>query len=593
MAKACFLQFIAFIFTTLPLIAAERPNVLLILTDDQGFGDVTSHGNDIVETPNLDRLASQGARFDRFYVSPVCAPTRASLLTGRYFLRTGVHGVTRGYETLRPEEITIAELLKDEGYATGCFGKWHNGRHMPQHPNGQGFNEFFGFCGGHWNTYFNCQLERNGEYESTEGFIADTLTDAAMSFMEENAEKSFFCYVPYNTPHWPPQVGDKYFDKYAGKGLDIKAQTAYALVDNMDENVGRLLSKLDELGVAENTLVIFLSDNGANSHRYNAGMKGYKGSVDEGGTRVPMFVRWPGKIKAGITIEPIAKHIDLLPTLAEICGADVPSDRPIDGKSLVPLMMEDGDNEWPDRKLYTFHHDLPRERGNVRTQRYLAVAGDVRKKPRHWALYDMQTDPEQKTNIASEHPEVVKELSTAFETKRKEVTAAGFDPIAAPVGHPDRMFVRLLGHEALLQPKQGDGISYFGKSGWSNDWVTNWTDADSYPLWPIDVLTPGKYAVTLKYICPEERLGSVMRCEVKGDSLTATFKEAHDPGGPIPLLSPDRFERPETKDHVWKDFNVGTIELSPGMQEFVLKAEKMVGGQMPDIKEVELRYVGE
>ncbi|MCL4159183.1 UNVERIFIED_CONTAM: hypothetical protein GTU68_058944 [Idotea baltica] len=181
----------------------DRPNVLLILTDDQGFGDIGSHDNPYLKTPALDALAESGARFDRFYVSPVCAPTRASLLTGRYHLRTGVHGVTRGFENLRSEEITIAEVFKEAGYKTGCFGKWHNGRHMPMHPNGQGFETFIGFCGGHWNTYFNPPLEHNGAPIVEQGYIADIFTNKATRFNEQNAEATWFCYVAYKHSTFP------------------------------------------------------------------------------------------------------------------------------------------------------------------------------------------------------------------------------------------------------------------------------------------------------------------------------------------------------------------------------------------------------
>ncbi len=200
-------------------ISAERPNILLILTDDQGWGDIASHGNERIDTPHLDALAASGARFERFFVSPLCAPTRAALLTGRYSLRSGVHGVTRGHETMRATEVTIAELFRDAGYATGCFGKWHNGRHFPNHPNGQGFDEFFGFCGGHWNNYFDTNLERNGEPVETQGFITDVLTDGAVDFIRRNRERSFLCYVPFNAPHFPPQVPDAVLRQVQSAGL--------------------------------------------------------------------------------------------------------------------------------------------------------------------------------------------------------------------------------------------------------------------------------------------------------------------------------------------------------------------------------------
>ncbi|MQY63441.1 MAG: sulfatase-like hydrolase/transferase, partial [Calditrichaeota bacterium] len=292
-----------------------RPNILLIMTDDQGWGDITSHGNDVIKTPVMDRIAAEGARFERFYVSPVCAPTRAALLTGRYCLRTGTHGVTRGQENMRSDEVTNAEVFKQAGYATGCFGKWHNGAHYPHHPNGQGFDEFFGFCAGHWNNYFDTTLDRNGQPVETKGYISDVLTNASMAFIEQNRKRPFFCYLPYNAPHTPWQVPDRYFDKYKAKGLDDETACSYAMTECLDDNIGRLLGQLDELNLAGDTIVLFLTDNGPNTDRYNGGMKGRKGSVNEGGVRVPLFIRWPGHIRPGTYVKPIAAHIDLLPTL--------------------------------------------------------------------------------------------------------------------------------------------------------------------------------------------------------------------------------------------------------------------------------------
>jgi len=305
----------------------RRPNILVILTDDQAWADIHSHGNDTIVTPVLDRLASQGAEFDRFYTSPVCAPTRAELLTGRYHLRTGVTGVTHGEETMRSEETTLAEILREAGYATGCFGKWHNGAHYPNHPNGQGFDEFFGFCAGHWNNYFNTTLERNGEPVKTEGYINDVVTDAALAFIDAHQAQPFFCYVPYNTPHSPFQVPDQYFDPYKEQGLDNSLACVYGMCKSIDDNVGRLIDRLESLGLTDDTIVVFFGDNGPHTERYNGGMLGRKGSVHEGGVRNSLFIRWPGHIPAGTVVKPIAAAIDLLPTLTEL--ANVPIAPPI------------------------------------------------------------------------------------------------------------------------------------------------------------------------------------------------------------------------------------------------------------------------
>ena len=265
--------------------AESRPNVILIMTDDQGYGDLGFHGNDKIDTPVLDNLATESVRFDRFFVCPLCTPTRATLLSGRYHPRTGAMSVTRGLETMRSAEVTIAEVLRSAGYATGCFGKWHLGEHYPNHPNGQGFDEFFGMLQGHWNNYFDPKLEHNGRRVQTRGYITDVITGYALRFVERNRHRPFFCYVPYNAPHTPHQVPDRYFDKYIERGLDARAAAIYGMVENIDENIGRLLKKLDELELTKRTIGFFLSDNGPEGHegsRYNAGMRGMKGSVHEG-----------------------------------------------------------------------------------------------------------------------------------------------------------------------------------------------------------------------------------------------------------------------------------------------------------------------
>ncbi|MEM9702825.1 MAG: arylsulfatase, partial [Planctomycetota bacterium] len=446
------LSFLPLFAATVP--AAEQepgpPNVLLILTDDQGWGDIHSHGAEQLDTPNLDRLAKQGARFDRFYVSPVCAPTRAAMLTGRYSLRCGVHGVTRGHETMRPGEVTIAELLQEAGYRTGCFGKWHNGAHARTNPYGQGFDEFVGFTAGHWNNYFDPLLpyppgvgplreeptEPAGPFrlKRSEGYIADIFTDAAIRFIGERAAfgdngeqpaRPWLCYVPYNTPHWPPQVSEELYSKYEARGFDPKTASAYAMVENIDRNVGRLTAALDDWGLAENTIVLFLTDNGPNADRFNGEMKGRKGSAHEGGVRVPLFVRYPRRIEAGTTVKQNSMHIDLLPTLCELCGVEPSADRLLDGRSLVPLLDRDTpeDAVWTDRRLFTFKDwrgEPNGKRGAVRTDRWRCV-----REGRAWQPYDMLADPGQQNDVAADHPAIRDELAAAFEAKWRDVTADG------------------------------------------------------------------------------------------------------------------------------------------------------------------------
>ncbi|MGI6458429.1 MAG: arylsulfatase [bacterium] len=557
----------------------RKPSILLILTDDQGWGDIHSHGNRVLETPVLDELAESGARFDRFFVSPVCAPTRASLLTGRYHPRTGTHGVTRGYETMRVEEVTLAEILKQNGYRTGCFGKWHNGAHFPYHPNGQGFDEFYGFCAGHWNNYFDTTLEQNGEEIKSTGYITDYLTDRAIDFIRSHQKMPFLCYVPYNAPHSPWQVPDRYFDKYKAKGLDDVTACAYAMVENVDENIGRLLKTLDELNLAEDTIVLFLTDNGPNSDRYNGNMKGRKGSTDEGGIRVPLFIRWQGRIKAGTVIEPIAAHIDLLPTLTELCGISGYQTLPLDGVCLVPLLMQK-DVVWNDRMLF----DRWNRRGTVRTQRWRAVTNG-----KEWWLYDMENDPEQKYDVAEENPELLEQFKSAYEQWERDGDVKGFDPIPIPIGYAERPEVVLPGHEAFFVPGQNQGISYEGPSGWANDYVANWTETDSYPFWEVEVVTPGRYEFTLNYICSKDNVGAEIRLEIQDKSLAGRIDQVHDPE---PLPSPDRSPRREVFEKVWKPLTLGTLEMQPGRTQLRVRAISMPGKEVMDVKSVRVRKMG-
>ena len=563
----------------------KRPNVLLVMTDDQGWGDIHSHGNDKIDTPVLDRLAADGARFERFFVSPVCAPTRASLLTGRYHLRTGTHGVTRGRENMRSEEVTIAEALRQTGYATGCFGKWHNGAHYPYHPNGQGFDEFFGFCCGHWNNYFDTTLEHNGRLVKTKGYISDVLTDAAIQFIEKNKDRPFFCYVPYNAPHSPFQVPDKYFDKYKNRGLDDKTACVYGMVENLDDTIGRILKRLDELKLSDNTIVLFLTDNGPNSERYNGGMKGRKGSVHEGGIRVPLFIRWPGHIEVDTRVTQIAAHIDMFATIIELCGLAMPKTQPQDGVSLVPL-LKGQTGGWPDRMIFTFRSPRSQRQvtpGSVRTQRWRAVKGRNR-----WELYDMVSDPGQKKNVSKEYPNIVNKLSAAFEAAAADVTKAGFDFLPIPIGYPQRPEVMLPGHEAFLQPASRKGISYKGRAGWANDYVTNWTSTEAYPWWEVEVVKAGRFEVTLMYICSKENVGVKVRVEIGGKSVEGVVSKAHDPD---PIPSPDRVRRGEVYEKIWAPLTLGTVGLSKGRTKLIVRAVEIAGDKAFDLKAVRLRRI--
>ncbi|MFW5761911.1 MAG: arylsulfatase, partial [Cyclobacteriaceae bacterium] len=393
----------------------QSPNVVIILTDDQGWGDVHAHGNDSLQTPTLDFLAQNSQNFDRFYVSPVCAPTRAAMLTGRYPARTGVTGVTNREEVMRAEEVTLAEILQYNGYATGMFGKWHNGEQYPNNPLGQGFNHFFGFTAGHWNNYFNTTLNYNGKMVPTEGYITDLLTDSALVFIDKNQDTPFLCYLAYNTPHSPFQVPEQYFQKYKAMGFDDKNASVYGMVENIDDNVGRVVDQLENLNLIQNTILIFFTDNGPNGHRYNGSMKGVKGWVDEGGIRVPFYLYYPGVYNSPRMIKNIAGHIDILPTVLELCKLEAPADLQLDGKSLVPLMQDDTKN-WQQRSIYTNWGG----KGSLRNDKYRMVvqSGDT-------MLFDMFHDPGQHRDIYRQEQAIGQEMAAAFGKIQKSINEEG------------------------------------------------------------------------------------------------------------------------------------------------------------------------
>ncbi len=560
----------------------EQPNVVIILTDDQGWGDIASHGNPDIETPVLDGMAKSGAWFERFFVSPVCAPTRASLLTGRDHLRTGTQWVTYGLENMRSEEVTFGEVFKKAGYETSMFGKWHNGSHYPMDPKGQGFDTFFGFKKGHFNNYFDSELEYNGEPVETEGYITDVLTDSALSFIEQNKNTPFLTYIPYNAPHSPFQVPDRYFDKYKAKGLSDKNASVYGMVENIDDNIGRILKKLDDLDLTKNTIVIFMTDNGPNGgDRYNGEMKGWKAKVDEGGVRVPLFIRWPGKIESGTVVEELTAHIDFLPSIADLAGIKLPDSLNLDGRSFAPLIFEQ-DAKWPDRFLYTHQSrwdSLEQFPASVRNNRYRLVRyGD------NWELYDMQMDPFQRKDISTSEPGIVDSLSAAYGSWFEEVTQnlKGRNPI--PVGYDESPDVTLPAVESYFS----DEIEFFGKSGWSNDWLTNWNSTESKIWWEMDVVKSGEFEVSLDYTLQNGDENVLVQVNSDSQKVSKVITQPFDPDFEP---SPDRVERGEVYEKEWARLNLGTMHLTNGIQKISLQSLTIPGEESIEVKSLNLSRI--
>ena len=570
-----------FLCLSISVIGQNSPNVILIMTDDQGYGDITSHGNLKIRTPNMDRIAKEGARLDQFYVSSVCAPTRASLLTGRYHIRTGTINVSNNLDVMRAEEVTIAEVFRQSGYETAYFGKWHNGYHYPNHPNGQGFEEFFGFLGGHFPNYFDPVLEHNGREVKTKGFITDVLTDKALEWITENRDKPFFCYIPYNAPHTPYQVPDAYYEKYAEKGFDIKTATIYGMVKNLDDNIGRIIDAMSELGLDNNTILVFLTDNGPNSaHRYNAGMKGNKTDVDEGGVRVPFFIRWKDKIPSGLTSSQISAHIDILPTLADLCNLSLPGNLEIDGVSLKNhLLKEEEPNV--DRKIYShmyFGGKLQPTKGAVRTQQYRYVLN-----PDEEGLYDMINDPGQEVNIKEKSPDLFEQFRKEYLAWFEDVTRDWELETVIPCGYTEFPITYLRGVEADLS---GD-LRFYGR-GFVNDWIVNWVNPTDRITWDANFVTSGRYKFTIEYVCPQEDLGSQIELTVGDKSLKTNIDVAFNE--PF-YTSHDRAPRAGELQKPWGKIEMGSLKIKKGRTEIALSARNKKGNQVMEVKGVILEKI--
>jgi arylsulfatase A len=555
----------------------RKPNLILILTDDQGYGDLGIHQNSEIKTPVLDRLASESAQFDRFYVSPLCAPTRASLLTGRYHLRTGTVSVSNGLETMDAEEYTLGELFQDNGYRTGLFGKWHNGQHYPHHPLAQGFDEFTGFLAGHWSNYFDTQLEKDGIRQTIPGYLPDVVTNETLAFIEENQERPFFAYLSFNTPHSPHQVTDEYFSPYKDAGLNDELAAVYGMVSNIDYNIGRVLEKLESLGLNENTIVIFLTDNGPNGKRFNGSMKGAKGSVHEGGVRVPSFWRWPGKIIPRLITTPAA-HIDIFPTLVDLLALKVNRERSIDGISVAASL--NGETQQISRAIFT-HVAQPQSElsplpGAIRKDSMLLAL-----LPSGAELYDLKNDPDQNEDLALKSPEIAEKLSEEYQAWWQKVAPQNLEDRPIPVSKQSpEIFL------AAYEAKFTGEIRFFEGHGWAQDWLTNWKNEADSIFWNLNVLDSGEFEVFLEYAAREDQVGAKMKLTDGKTNLQWTLTEAFLPKS---ISSPDRVIRKEAPEQTWKLLSLGKITLNLGQQALRITAKDIPLAGLGDIYSIRLR----
>lgn len=433
----------------------KKPNIILVLTDDQGYGDISAHGSPDVLTPNMDKLKAQGISLEDFQVSPTCAPTRSAILTGRHPFKNGITHTILERERMALGITTLPEILKRGGFTSGIFGKWHLGDENAYQPENRGFDEVFihgaggigqayvGSCADVPNNkYFDPTIKHNGTFVKTKGYCTDVFFSQALSWIRNKSQdgRPFFAYIATNAPHSPFIAPEAYKTKFASQHYPENAQGFYGMIENIDDNLGRLMAKLEAWDLAENTILIFMSDNGKtggvqnkDGWFYNAGMKGKKGSVDEGGTRVPFFIRWPQRFTAGEKVEVLLNHYDLLPTLADILEIDISDIPELDGRSFLPDLLDKNHNptdryrfvhggRWPlnpkntnqlegsERWLGTLENANPDnsmyQKCAVRNEQYRLVNNKE--------LYDVMNDPGQKQNIATQYPEIVEEMRHVY-----------------------------------------------------------------------------------------------------------------------------------------------------------------------------------
>jgi arylsulfatase A-like enzyme len=504
-----------------PAISESRPNILIILTDDQGFSDLEFYGNPSLETPHLDALASDSVRLEDFLASPTCSPTRAALMTGKHEFKVGITHTISGRSLLKPDVPTLSEHFQSAGYRTAIFGKWHLGETYPSRPQDRGFDNVFIHLGGgigqtpdYWgNSYFNPHIHHNGNWQATDGYCTAVFSHAAWNWIDQLSPQPWLAYLSLNTPHTPLQIDDKLAQKYLDKGLPESQARFYAMIDDLDREVGELLKKLTDRGLADNTIVLFMGDNGSakggrpDELEYNAGLRGTKASPYQGGVRVPCFIRWPaGNLQGGRVVDRLTSISDIFPTLADLAGLPLDAQTPTDGRSLVPLLNETIDTQWADRTVVTHVGRWPNDqaeahkhRGSaIRNERFTLVNGN--------ALYDLQNDHGEQNDVANDYPEAIQTLTKQYNQWWSEVHPLAEDvpPItvgatAAPISH-----LTCMDWGASRIEQTGDRYP-----PWNQNYVR--TLAKGQPLdhiarfgaWTLNFARSGTYRVTLNTL-PEE-----------------------------------------------------------------------------------------
>lgn len=566
---------------------------MVFLADDAGWGDCSHSGNRTVSTPAIDSIAQGGVSLDRFFVCPVCAPTRAEFLTGRYHSRGGVRGVSLGEERLDLTERTVADAFRAAGYATGAFGKWHNGSQWPYHPRARGFDRYFGHTAGHWGEYFDAPLEDDGRMVRTSGYIVDVCVERAEAFIREQQDRPFFCFIPFTTPHSPWAVPAEDWERYRERELlqrganpdrekPEETRCVLAMMEHQDRCVGRILQTLQQCGVRDNTIVLYFSDNGPNTARWNGGMRGQKGTVDEGGLRSVCYLSWPAGLPQGLVVPQIAGAIDLLPTLTALAGVSRVGDLPLDGKDLSPL-FSGASVEWPDRTIFSVWGG----RVSARNQRFRL--DDVGR------LYDMQVDPGQTMPVNAAQAGIAAQLQREVQEWRKEVLpdnpnllrklAGAVDPRPFTVGYAEFPITMLPArdgqpHGGVKRSSNAPNCSYF----------VNWKTKNDSIVWNVDVHTAGRYEVVIDYTCPLADSGSVVQLACGESRLRGKVAPGWDP----PLYTnQDTLPRPhgESQMKEFRPLPLGQVELQSGLQQLELRAVEIPGDSVMDLRRITLTLI--
>ena len=571
MKKIFFLIILVHVFGCEPFVD-QKPNILIFLSDDQGWGDLSFNGNSNLSTPNIDGIANNGAAFDRFYVSPVCSPTRAELLTGKFFIRSGVNGVTRGYERMNLDHSLISDYFKEKDYRTGVFGKWHNGSQPPYHPNSRGFDEFYGFTSGHWGNYYDPVLENNGEITRGKGYISDDITNKAISFIK-NSKKPFFTYVSYNTPHSPMQVPDSYLKdknivlkgRYSDKENVKKTEAALAMVENLDYNVGKVIDSLKKYKLYDNTIIIYFSDNGPNGNRWNNDLKERKGSTSEGGVRVPFFIQWPKKIPSGIRVSQISSVLDIFPTLIELTNNS--SEIDFDGLSFKKY-LEDQKLQDNQRKIFSYWNN----KISVRNNRFILDNQNN--------LFDLKVDHQQEIVVNNKFTKEYNELkkaknvwkNTVVDKYKKSIKRRRFT-----VNDLESVYTHLPARDAEITGDLKRSSIHANCS-----FIENWENKEDYIYWDVEVLSSGKSNVELYYTLPENSVGTEIAIEYEDQIIYKELKTFHDPK--LQGYEKDIIKRIESYTKEFNKVTIGDIDFKKGSSVLKLKTSKKTAKNSIDFR---------